>query len=241
MNDQSDSITITTECIRGRSQLRVLRFVFWGIASGLLCVIPLVWTIPFGDAPNDTRFDVTWLLVICSISAIVPPLVVPRGTWTFTDRHVCFVSHAGEERALPWDEIEQVQWQQMAAAFRAGKTKIQIGWNMHDDEDVSKAKRFIEDKLSLLFDLSPYVRPRLYGPSVWSVVLWAAKMFAISLPLTAIAISGPLLAAVWFPNAGWAWAIGMLLLFSPWLLIIPVAMQERRKYPFWRKRRNDRL
>jgi ABC-type sugar transport system permease subunit len=140
---------------------------------------------------------------------------------------------------LLWEDIEQVQWTPQYAIVRCGKTAITFNWHIYDGDDATRAKQIVESALSPAFDLAEYQRPQLFRPGFWHACIWFAKMVAISIPLAAISLSGTLVTALYAPDASWAEALGLISLFTPWLLVIPVAMQTRWRYPRWRKRRHD--
>lgn len=236
---ESEPIVLTTEGPRGGASSRALRFVAGAVSFVCIALVVLIWTIPSSDVALHCKATVTaWGLVVAgSVHAMA--YLVPRGTWVVDSEGVTFEPLRGGKTCLGWAEVEQVQWRWQSAIVRRGKTSITLSWGMFDKDDAARAMRFVESTLSPMFDLAPYERPQHFRRGIWCELIWLGKMVAISVPLAAVCLSGSLAAALWAPDSTWAKALGFFMVFTPWLLLIPVAIRERRRYPVWRSRRDD--
>ena len=216
-----------------------MRVLCWIVALVFVVFGSTLWFIPPPAADLDDKIDIAVLCLIMAGSVVTCLLAIPRGTWVIDSEGITFTSLYSRSSRLLWEDIEQVQWMSRFAIVRFGKTAITLRWHIYDGDDATRARQIVESALSPAFDLTEYQTPQLFRPGLWPAFIWFAKMVAISIPLTAISLSGTLVAALWAPHASWAEVVALITLFSPWLLLIPVAMQTRRRYPRWRKRRHD--
>jgi hypothetical protein len=176
-----------------------------GLSLSLFTVLgSTIWFIPPPAADLDKIVVAVLCVVIVAGSVVTCSLAIPRGTWVIDSEGITFTSLHGRSSRLLWEDIEQVQWMPRYAIVRCGKTANTLTWHIYDGDDATRAKQIVESVLSPAFDLAEYQRPQLFRPGFWHACIWFAKMVAISIPLTAISLSGALATALYAPDASWA-------------------------------------